>query len=179
MGALNAESPKLTFKKIKKISWLRIIGFLMDLHHILHARTCLHFQWFPHARWHPRPLQRPQNVDLLLGALGAMVPWCHSGAMYYRRKNTELNVKILDLLSDRLKAELTVRQRRDYFVAHPLLAHIHKTLGDVFAKICGAFNTQGYFDGEQLHIHIYIYIIYIYKKQKVYVFVIIGQGLYI
>ena len=39
----------------------------MDLHHILHTRSCLHFRWFPHERWPPRPLKRHQNWDLLWG----------------------------------------------------------------------------------------------------------------
>ena len=48
----------------------------------------------------PRPLKRPENNDLLLdifsenivlfflGALGAIVPWCHRGAIFTMRKRT-------------------------------------------------------------------------------------------
>ena len=62
VGALNAESPKRTYSNIPRAycgHGIRV--FLTDLHHILHARNCIHFRLFPHARWHPRPLKRSQN----------------------------------------------------------------------------------------------------------------------
>ena len=59
---------------------------------ILHARSCIHFLWFPHAHRAPRPLKRPQN-KIIWGAFfpktffitfgspwgyGSMVPpWGH------------------------------------------------------------------------------------------------------
>ena len=54
VGALNAENPERTFSK--KTNGHEIVVFLTDLHRIFHARSCMHFQWFPHARWPPRPL---------------------------------------------------------------------------------------------------------------------------
>ena len=61
--------------------------------HILHERSCNHFQWIPHPLMLPRPLKRPQNYELFLGiffkitlllflrALGDIFPWCHRGAI--------------------------------------------------------------------------------------------------
>jgi hypothetical protein len=68
VGALNAESPKRTLSKISKKQYGHETGvFLTDFNHILHARSCDHFQWFPHTPMPPGPLKRPKNNDLLLG----------------------------------------------------------------------------------------------------------------
>ena len=62
LWALSAESPpKYFFKKIAKAIWSRNRCCLTDFHHILHARSCDHFQWFPHTPMPPRPLQRPKK----------------------------------------------------------------------------------------------------------------------
>ena len=52
-GALDAESPKKQKKQGRDIG-----VFLMDLHHILHARNRLQLLWFPHTPKPPRPLKR-------------------------------------------------------------------------------------------------------------------------
>ena len=44
VGALNAESPKRTFRKNKKENGHEIGVILTDLPHILHERSCNHFQ---------------------------------------------------------------------------------------------------------------------------------------
>ena len=56
-GALNADSPKS-----KKVT--EKCDFLWDLHHIVHARSCKNFLWFPHTPRPPRPLKRPKNFNL-------------------------------------------------------------------------------------------------------------------
>ena len=43
--------------------------FLTDLHHILHARSCNHFIWFPHTPKPSRPLKRPKISYLLFAFL--------------------------------------------------------------------------------------------------------------
>ena len=96
VGAVNAESPKRTSSNIsKKYFGQKTIVFLMDLNHILYERSCNYFQWFPHTPMPPRPLKRPKNNDffldifpniiflLFLRALGAIVPWCHRGAIIF------------------------------------------------------------------------------------------------
>ena len=63
VGALNAETPKRTFsKKSRKYFGHEIGVFLTDFHHILHARICNHFQWFPNTPMLPRPLKRPKTM---------------------------------------------------------------------------------------------------------------------
>ena len=42
-------------------NWSRNKRFFTDAHHILHARSCIHFLWIPHARRPPRALKRSQN----------------------------------------------------------------------------------------------------------------------
>ena len=44
-----------------KINGREIDIFLKDLHHILHARICNNFKWFPHIPKPPRPLKSHKN----------------------------------------------------------------------------------------------------------------------
>ena len=60
-GSQRREPSKNFFEISTKKKGHGIGVFLTDLHHILHARSCMHFQCFPHARWPHRPLKRPQN----------------------------------------------------------------------------------------------------------------------
>ena len=89
MGALNAESPKRAFSENpKKLFGHETCVFLTDFHHILRARSCDHFQCFPHTPMPSRPLKRHKNNDFLsdifhlfLRVIGAIVLWCHRGAI--------------------------------------------------------------------------------------------------
>ena len=67
-AALDAENHKsknnINLKNGHEISF-----FLTELHHILHARSCIHFLWFPHTPRPPRPLKRSQNFYLLFTLL--------------------------------------------------------------------------------------------------------------
>ena len=65
--ASTPRAPKERVQQFKKNVGCEIRFVLTDLHNMLHARNCIHFQWFPHARWFPRSSQRPQNYDLLWG----------------------------------------------------------------------------------------------------------------
>ena len=56
--------------KVNKNRTKQLVGYEMNLfltylHHILHARSCNHFLWFPHTPNPPRPLKRPKNFNLL------------------------------------------------------------------------------------------------------------------
>ena len=63
-GALDAESPKVKVKKSKNVG-REICVFLIVVHHILDARSCNNFLWFPHTPSPPRPIKRPKNFNLL------------------------------------------------------------------------------------------------------------------
>ena len=66
-GALDAESPKNINKKESETLLGRDIGgFFTDLHHILHARSCNYFPWFPHTTKPPRHLKRTKHFNLIL-----------------------------------------------------------------------------------------------------------------
>ena len=51
-------------KKLKKYFGHEINIFLSDLHHILHARNCIHFLLFPHIPGPSRPLKQAQDFNL-------------------------------------------------------------------------------------------------------------------
>ena len=59
-GAIDAESPQVQKTKNKKEKEIKVL--FTELHHILHARNCIHFLWFPHI---PRP-QRPLKLHTIL-----------------------------------------------------------------------------------------------------------------
>ena len=66
-GLSTPRAPKELFQTIRKSNMVTKHVFITtDFHHILHARSCNHFQWFPHTPMPPRPLKRPKNIDLLL-----------------------------------------------------------------------------------------------------------------
>ena len=101
LGLSAPRAPKYlfnNFKQIKKEKWSRNYNFLMNLHQILHARSCLHFQCFPRARC-PLGPWKTLKAKIYFGAfvqhfffifvgepLGGegMVPWCHSEAIISR-----------------------------------------------------------------------------------------------
>ena len=74
-GDLDAENPKSKKKQKEKVVGHEIGVFLTDLHHILHARSCNHFLWFPHTPGPPRPLKRPQNFNLLFEFFQLLLFW--------------------------------------------------------------------------------------------------------
>ena len=60
-GLLTSRALKVTKRNV----YPEMGVFFIDLHHILCARSCLHFLWFPHT---PKPsslLKRPKNFNLL------------------------------------------------------------------------------------------------------------------
>ena len=59
-GAFDSESPKS--KSNKKHLGHEIRVFLMEFHHILHARSCNYFLLFPHTPRPPRRLKRPKTL---------------------------------------------------------------------------------------------------------------------
>ena len=87
-GSERREPQKSFFKNFEKIIWSRNRCFSYGF-----PPNCDHFQCFPHTPMPPRPPKRPKNNDLLLDifhkiiflfflrALGAIVLWCHRGAM--------------------------------------------------------------------------------------------------
>ena len=59
--ALNAESPKRTFKLFFKKWFGHENVFLTDFHYILYALNCDHFRWFPHTPMPPGLSKWPKN----------------------------------------------------------------------------------------------------------------------
>ena len=51
-------------KQEKMVTSNKVCVFLTDLNHISHARSCIHFLWFPHTPKPPRPLKQPKNINL-------------------------------------------------------------------------------------------------------------------
>ena len=56
-----------TENKMKKLFGHEISVVLTVLHHILHARSCHYFLWFPHTPKPPGALKRSKNSNLPLG----------------------------------------------------------------------------------------------------------------
>ena len=52
---------KVKIKNIEKQNPHEIGVYLTDLHQILHAGSCINFQWFPNSPRSPRPLKQPET----------------------------------------------------------------------------------------------------------------------
>ena len=74
-GALDAESPKIQKRKCRKTNGHEICSVLKVLHHILHARSCNHFLWFPHTPKLPRPQKRPIHFKFILAFFQFLFCW--------------------------------------------------------------------------------------------------------
>ena len=66
-GALDAESPKRNNSKHSKTKeeriWHEINVFLKDLHHVLHARSCIHFLRLPFRGMLQRSYTLPRDAS--------------------------------------------------------------------------------------------------------------------
>ena len=73
LGLSTPRALKVNMKK--KLLGCEIDVFLSDLHHILNARSCNHFLWFPHARRLPRPQKHPKNFNLFFAFYQLLFFW--------------------------------------------------------------------------------------------------------
>ena len=58
-----------------KVCWSRNRRFLTDLHHILDARSCINFLWFPHTPKPPRPLKLLKYFNSIFTSVQLLLVW--------------------------------------------------------------------------------------------------------